>query len=75
MIKARSIGKDGDDLIIFGLSARNVELLKAGKPISIRMEELGLRGTVLIMYGETEQDIAAELHAAEVKSGLHGEPS
>lgn len=75
MIKGRCIGEDGADLIIFGLSARNVELLREGKPIRIRMEDLGLKGTVLIMYGDTEQHIAAELSASGLNVGPGGEPS
>ena len=57
MLKARS----GDDLI-FGLSARNLELLVAGKPISIDLTELGLaKGRIMIFYGRTEEDMKREL--------------
>lgn len=57
MLKAKA----GDNLI-FGLSARNIELLKQGKPISVDLREMGEeKGTVLIFYGETEDDMAREL--------------
>lgn len=57
MLKARS----GDDLI-FGLSARNIELLMNGKPISIDLTEIGLaKGRVLIFYGRTEEDMKQDL--------------
>ena len=60
MLKARS----GDNLI-FGLSARNVQLLMEGKPISIDLRDLGLeRGRVMIFYGETEEAMKAELENA-----------
>lgn len=60
MLKARS----GDDLI-FGLSARNVELLMQGKPISINLRDLGLdKGRVMIFYGATEEDMKRELESA-----------
>lgn len=62
MLKARS----GDDLI-FGLSARNVELLMEGKPISIDLRDLGLeKGRVMIFYGKTETDMKAELEVAGI---------
>lgn len=60
MLKARS----GDNLI-FGLSARNVQLLMEGKPISIDLRDLGLeKGRVMIFYGETEEAMKAELENA-----------
>lgn len=60
MLKARS----GDNLI-FGLSARNVQLLMEGKPISIDLRDLGLeKGRVMIFYGATEEAMKAELENA-----------
>lgn len=62
MLKART----GDDLI-FGLSARNVELLMQGRPISIDLRDLGLpKGRVMIFYGTTEEAMKAELQKAGV---------
>lgn len=59
MLKARS----GDNLI-FGLSARNIELLMEGKPISIDLRDLGMdKGRVMIFYDKTEEDMKAELEA------------
>lgn len=63
MIKARA-----GQLVILGLSRRNVELLQEGKPIAFDGAEVGLGGTrVLIMFGETEDEIAREL--AQASSG------
>lgn len=68
MLKARS----GDDLI-FGLSARNVELLMQGKPISIDLRDLGLpKGRVMILYGTTEEAMKEELQRAGVRMPTQG---
>lgn len=61
MIKFRAKGKNGD-LYGFGLSARNIELLKNGKPIVIDMMEVGIPGmTITIVYEETEEALVREL--------------
>ena len=60
MIKARA-----GDLIVFGLSRLNLEKLQEGKPIAFDGSEVGLDGNrILIMFGETENDIAHELMRA-----------
>ena len=52
-------------LYCFGLSDRNIELLKEGKPIVIDMAEMGIPDMVIgIMYGETEEAIIEELRQA-----------
>lgn len=45
----------------FGLSERNIQLLKQGKPILIDLSELGGDGNVTIFYGKTEQDMGREI--------------
>jgi hypothetical protein len=49
--------------IILGLSARNLERLRAGDPIKFPFAALGIEGggDVFIMYGETELAICEEL--------------
>lgn len=47
-----------DGGILIGLSARNLELLKEGRPIFKRIPGAP---TLLIVYGETEQHILADL--------------
>ena len=65
MIKARS-----GELVIFGLSRLNLEKLQEGKPIAFDGAEVGLNGMrVLIMFGETEEDIARELMEATACGG------
>ena len=58
MIKAKLTNGD----LLFGISAENVNRLKKGEPIMFNLKDMGLEDRkVLIMYGETEQDIMAEL--------------
>lgn len=59
MIKARS-----GNLLILGLEAMNVERLKAGNPMLIKLSELGVPNTdlrVVITYGDTQEEILAQL--------------
>jgi hypothetical protein len=66
MIKA--IGeKDGKPLIIAGLSAQNVRNLRKKRPILFSMAIDKKPLEVLIMYGETEADIIAELKSVGVR--------
>lgn len=45
----------------FGLSERDLKLLKARKPIVIDLEEIGGHGEALIFYGKTEQIIERDI--------------
>jgi hypothetical protein len=63
MLKARA-----GDRFVFGLSAKNIELLMNGHPIDIDLRELGCTsGHVLIFYGKTEGDMKAALEDAGVE--------
>jgi hypothetical protein len=58
MIKAKLTNGD----LLFGISTENVKRLKLGQPIVFNLKDMGLEDRkVMIMYGETEQDIMAEL--------------
>lgn len=48
---------------ILGLEAKNVDKLKEGKTIQVDLSAIGGRDTIIIMYGETIDDIKAELQA------------
>lgn len=65
MIKFLIKNKAGKNALGLGLSGKNIELLKQGKPIVIETTDLeGLTGfdaNILIMYGETEQHIYNQL--------------
>lgn len=61
MVKAIYKRKDGKPVLLMGLSDVNIEKLREGKPIVFDLEPLGLEGSVAIMHGKTEEDIAEEL--------------
>lgn len=58
--------RDGKPLYGFGLSERNLELLKQDMPIAVDLDQMGGHGTVVIMYGKTE----TELYAMMTEMGL-----
>lgn len=60
MIKIKAKTKEGKDFIILGLSELNVLKLKEGKPIHITDERF-FDGEIAIVYGKTEERIAADL--------------
>lgn len=61
VVKATAYRPDGSSFIVLGLSRNNTEMLLMGKPIHVDLEQLGLKGDILIMGGETESHIEAEL--------------
>lgn len=61
MVKFTAQGPNGP-LIGFGLSRRNIELLKQGKPLIVDLAEMGLPpGKIMIFYGNTEAAMAKEM--------------
>lgn len=72
MIKATGRTGDGDTLLILGLSRTNTERLLAGKPIKVNGLDVGLPGIqVILLGGETEEAITAELQGLITKDTLH----
>ena len=63
MIKLVVTKKEGGKILLFGLSKENIERLKQEQPIHFFLSEMGNYGKdeVMIIYGETEQSITAEL--------------
>jgi hypothetical protein len=61
MIKAGAKGKDGQPVVILGLSEGNLGELRKKKPILVDLEPFGIKGQVVIMWGETEEAITQEL--------------
>ncbi len=58
MIKAHL--NNGD--LLFGLSKMNIKKLQEGMPIIIEGKDMGIDDIkIIIMYGETEEDIYEEL--------------
>ena len=61
MIKALADGKDGRKLVVFGLSAENVALLMAGRPIEFNGTDLGLpKVDFLIFVGASDDSMTEE---------------
>ena len=63
MIKAAALDKRGRPIVIVGLSVGNMVKLREGKPIEMDLADFGIEGTLVIMGGETEAAIMAELEA------------
>ena len=57
MLKART----SNGVFILGIDAENVKRLMNNKPILVSLAELGGKDDVMIMYGDTLEDIAKEL--------------
>lgn len=60
MLRART----SNGVFILGLDAENIRRLKAGKPILVSLAEMGGSDDVMIMAGETLEDIKNELENA-----------
>jgi hypothetical protein len=67
MIIGRALG-DGTELLILGVSRRNIEELLKGRPIKLTTDTHGagipLGWTIAIVFGETEAAIAQDLQKA-----------
>lgn len=62
MIIATGKSEDGRTLIL-GLNKENIERLTTNQPIMRPLDEAGFPGlTLLILYGETYEDIQQDLH-------------
>lgn len=54
-----------DNVVILGLSEKNIELLKQGKPIKFNMNEMGFDDiTVFIITGKDEHSIQKQIAEA-----------
>lgn len=74
-------GTSGHRLIGLGISAENVRRLKLGHPMIIKLSDMLPPGTnldtadIMIMYGETEQELAETLKPYVNEDTLvHGMP-
>lgn len=57
MIKFKTVDPNGKALLGFGISAENVEKLKAGQPIVVNLNEMGINASMMIFYRETTGDL------------------
>jgi hypothetical protein len=55
--------KTSNGVFILGLDAENIKRLKEGKPILVSLAELGGKDDVMIMYGDTIDDMVKELES------------
>lgn len=60
MIKFKGEDRKGRKLLGLGITEANVRKLKEGMPILID-EPNFFNGTIILMYGKTEKDIAREI--------------
>ena len=51
-------------LMILGLDAENIRRLKEGQPILKSLSQFGGRDDILILYGETLEDVKRQLEAS-----------
>ena len=62
MIKFKTYSGENVLLLGFGLSEDNIQRLKSGQPVVIKLEDMGLReGRIMIFYGKTEADMIKEI--------------
>lgn len=61
MVVANGSHGNGTKLLILGLSRKNVEELQKGRPIFKTAEEIHEDHNLIIMFGETEEDIQQEI--------------
>ena len=54
-------GRLNNGVFILGIDAENVRRLKDNKPILLSLAEIGGTDDILIMYGDTIEDIEKEL--------------
>lgn len=57
MIKYKVTGDDGTMAIGFGISEENVKRLKAGQPILVDLNEMGINANLMIFYRETDEQL------------------
>lgn len=46
--------------MVLGLSDKNLELLKAGKPIKFNMDEIGMGDIIVLIFNEKDEDAMRE---------------
>ena len=72
MIKAR--GKIGEfDTFMIGLTAENITRMRNNEPIVFSGEPYGVPMTIMIMVGDTEEDIAERL-GVDLKTDPRAKP-
>jgi hypothetical protein len=58
MIRMAATNTRGRKIIVLGLSEKNIEKLREGKPIHIHADEMGFPGEIMIFTGKDEASMA-----------------
>jgi len=61
MIRLTGTKADGRKFLILGVDKENIRRLTSGMPIRCTAESVGIERDVMIVYGDTLQDVADEL--------------
>ena len=67
MVKFTATAQDGTKLLFLCLTDRNIELLRACRPMKIIGAEVGCSHDIYILHGKTEQAIIDSLLGAGVE--------
>ena len=69
----RLTGKTGDrPFLILGVDRENINRLTSGKPIRVTMESVDIERDVMVIFGETLQDVMDQLTSAGVELPRNG---
>ena len=70
VIKASGTSRNDQPFILLGLSQENWDRLRDRKPIEFNATALGFDGDIIIVGGDTEEDILDELRAHRLVTPL-----
>ena len=74
MIKATGTNDKGERILMLGLSHRNLDLLRDGKPIRFDGTPYGYGGEIILFAGKDEATMAASIRARNPGIEEHEEP-
>lgn len=66
MIRMTGKNAEGREFVLLGVDRENINRLTSGKPIICRAESVGIERDVMVVFGETLQDVADELAKAGI---------
>lgn len=66
MIRMTGVKSDGTPFMLLGVDRENINRLTSGKPIVCNRESLGVERDVMIVFGETLQDVINDLEKVGV---------
>jgi len=66
MIRMTGQTSEGRPFLLLGVDRENINRLTAGKPIICKGESVGIDRDVMVVFGETLQDVTDELAKAGI---------